>query len=102
MKSNFRYKLILTLILLVSGILLSVSIPILYKYITAEDTFTTSIPDLGDYKINICIGLVTGAIISLLSLILLEYEIQVKIARFLLILGAVLAAISFILIKSAA
>ena len=68
---------------------------------TIENNLDTSnMLNLKSYLINIFIGTIIGIIISLFSLLQLKYETQLKVVRFLLIISAMLAAISYIIVKS--
>ncbi len=101
MKKGLLFKIIYVIILLISSILLSITIPLLYKILADEysllvDSWHNHILNLK----NIYVGVIIGAIISIFSLIRLDYEVQIKIIRILLILSTMLAAITYIIFRS--
>jgi hypothetical protein len=101
MKKGWLFKLLLLLILIISSAMLAVSVPILVKLLVSKNPATGSVwSGLNAHLTNLYFGIGIGIVVALLSMHRLEDEKQIKLVRFLLILGTMLTALSYILIKS--
>ena len=101
MKKDLPFKVFIVLLITISCTLLFVSVPVLIRGLFGENgTDMSHWNGFGQYKVHISLGVAAGIILSIFSLFQLDVEIQIKLVRFLLILGIMLTAITYVLIKS--
>lgn len=101
MKRNWIYKVIFVLLVIMSCIMLTISLPFLIKILLMDDG--QDVGELYEFSLkirDIYFGGIAGIFIVVYSIFRLEGEKQAKLARFLLIISTISFAFYYIIVRS--